>query len=53
MSMARILNPKQAVGRRDAERIAGMAKMGGGVRILPYIDSVLTSEEISLLEQTA
>ena len=38
--------------RLDTDYIMGMAKMDGGVKILLNIDHVLSSQEISALEQT-
>ena len=37
----------------DTEYILGMAKMEGGVKILLDIDSVLSSEEVSILDKVA
>jgi len=37
----------------NTDYILGMAKMGGGVKILLDIDRVLSSEEIALLEESA
>ena len=37
----------------NTDFILGMAKMGGGVKILLDIDQVLTSDELSLLEKAA
>lgn len=36
----------------DSQYILGMAKLEGGVKILLDIDKVLTSEELTLLEQS-
>ncbi|MCK5099544.1 MAG: chemotaxis protein CheW, partial [Desulfobacteraceae bacterium] len=37
----------------DASYILGMAKMEGGVKILLDIDRVLSTDEVSSLDQTA
>jgi purine-binding chemotaxis protein CheW len=37
----------------NTEHILGMAKMGGGVKILLDIDRVLSQEEVALLEKAA
>jgi purine-binding chemotaxis protein CheW len=39
--------------RLDTDYILGMAKMGGGVKILLDIDRVLTAEEINALDASA
>ncbi|MFH1076158.1 MAG: chemotaxis protein CheW [Pseudomonadota bacterium] len=37
----------------NTDYILGMAKMGGGVKILLHIDKVLSSEELALLDEVA
>ena len=37
----------------DTQYILGMAKMGGGVKILLDIDKVLTDDDINIIEQAA
>jgi len=39
--------------RMDTDYILGMAKMGGGVKILLNIDRVLNSDELTILEDVA
>ena len=39
--------------RLDTEYILGLAKTGGGVKILLNIDKVLSSDEVSLLQEAA
>jgi purine-binding chemotaxis protein CheW len=60
-AVSEVLNIKQGEiedtptfgGRLDMEYILGMAKTGGGVKILLDIDQVLTSEEVSRLQEAA
>jgi purine-binding chemotaxis protein CheW len=60
-SVSEVLNIKQGEiedtptfgSRLNTEYILGMAKTGGGVKILLDIDKVLSSQEISLLQEAA
>jgi purine-binding chemotaxis protein CheW len=48
------IEPTPTFGARlNTDYILGMAKMGGGVKILLDIDKVLSSEEVVLLEEAA
>jgi purine-binding chemotaxis protein CheW len=60
-SVSEVLNIKQGEiedtptfgSRLDTEYILGLAKTGGGVKILLDIDKVLSSGEVSLLQEAA
>lgn len=60
-SVSEVLNVKGADiedtpafgARLDTEYILGMAKIGGGVKILLEIDRVLGSEELAMMEKAA
>jgi purine-binding chemotaxis protein CheW len=60
-AVSEVLNIKQGEiedtptfgSRLDTEYILGMAKTGGGIKILLDIDKVLSSEEVFLLQKTA
>jgi purine-binding chemotaxis protein CheW len=60
-AVSEVLNIKQGEiedtptfgSRLDTEYILGMAKTGGGIKILLDIDKVLSSEEVILLQETA